>query len=158
VLQIRYAGDLAAQRRVSIVIACSMRLPLALIALLLANGALAACLAASPTSPTASGDTRVTLAQGQSARAAGLDVRFVEVLQDSRCPTDVQCVWEGIAELEVIVSSGGRSTPHHLFVNQEPRSIVHEGVTLELVRLTPSPHSERPVQPHEYRATFAIRR
>jgi hypothetical protein len=38
-----------------------------------------------------------TLAPGQTARieSEGMDIRFVEVTGDSRCPAGVECIWAG---------------------------------------------------------------
>ena len=43
---------------------------------------------------------------GQTASVAGTDTRltFSEVREDSRCPTDVTCVWEGDAKIMVVVA------------------------------------------------------
>ena len=48
-----------------------------------------------------------TLEVGQSALVddSGLRVTLLGVADDSRCPTDVQCVWEGDARVAVAVAS-----------------------------------------------------
>ncbi|MFC1972275.1 hypothetical protein ACFLVE_02575 [Chloroflexota bacterium] len=38
-----------------------------------------------------------------------LDIKFVEVSEDSRCPKDVTCVWEGRVTAVVEISKGGSS-------------------------------------------------
>ena len=38
-----------------------------------------------------------------------LDIKFVEVSEDSRCPKDVTCVWEGRVTAVVEISTGGSS-------------------------------------------------
>lgn len=52
-----------------------------------------------------------TLAVGQSAVVAGgdLEIRFVEVLEDSRCPKGAACVWEGRVDCMVEVKEGDSS-------------------------------------------------
>jgi hypothetical protein len=55
-------------------------------------------------------DQPFTLEVGETATLGDdFSVRFVSVDGDSRCPTDVQCVWEGDAEiaLEVATSNAG---------------------------------------------------
>jgi hypothetical protein len=113
---------------------------------------------ANPASPGGPGETRVTLAPGESATSGAVQLRFDEVVQDSRCPPDVDCVWEGLAEVAITVTTGGRATPYRLFTSNGPDSIVHEGVTVQLARLAPERSSERPTEPREYRATFVLRR
>ncbi len=70
----------------------------AVIALLAALLLLAGC-ARSPGEISASPGQQFTLAPGQTASIAGepLKIRFVEVVNDSRCPSGVTCIWEGQA-------------------------------------------------------------
>jgi len=37
-----------------------------------------------------------------------LTVRFVSVVEDSRCPVDTSCIWEGNAKIKVVISKRGR--------------------------------------------------
>jgi hypothetical protein len=48
---------------------------------------------------------------GQSVVITGedLDIKFVEVSEDSRCPKDVTCIWEGRVTAVVEISTGGSS-------------------------------------------------
>ena len=48
---------------------------------------------------------------GQSVMITGEDlvIKFVEVSEDSRCPKDVTCVWEGRVTAVVEISTGGSS-------------------------------------------------
>ncbi len=52
-----------------------------------------------------------TLAVGQTGVIAGedLQLRFENVIEDSRCPLDVQCVWEGRASYTVQLTYQGDS-------------------------------------------------
>ena len=40
---------------------------------------------------------------------AGIKVAFVELVEDARCPADVQCVWAGNAKIKIRVTTNGRS-------------------------------------------------
>jgi hypothetical protein len=53
--------------------------------------------------------TPFELPQGAVAKidTERLEIRFVEVLEDSRCPPNVQCVWAGRARIRVSVSQDG---------------------------------------------------
>src|ERR1044072_8657255 len=48
---------------------------------------------------------------GQRAviRKTNLTLRFVTVPEDSRCPSDVTCVWAGNARVELLVTNGRRT-------------------------------------------------
>ena len=50
-----------------------------------------------------------SLPVGKSAtiNGNGTKLTFTRVTQDSRCPTDVTCVWEGEAQIEVNISRTG---------------------------------------------------
>jgi len=52
-----------------------------------------------------------SLPVGKSVVITGedLDIKFVEVSEDSRCPKDVTCVWEGRVTAVVEISTGGSS-------------------------------------------------
>jgi hypothetical protein len=49
----------------------------------------------------------VTARLGQEVQVGGLRVRPLQVLEDSRCPTDVDCIWAGRIRVKVAVSGAG---------------------------------------------------
>ena len=71
----------------------------------------------------------IQLAPGQSAvfEAEKLEVTFVDVLSDSRCPTDVTCVWQGVVTVRLAISSGGKETQHEVM---ETKSVTVDGYTV----------------------------
>ena len=65
-------------------------------------------LAGCGTAPAAKSQTvdlgaEVTLAPGAtvSVKAAEMQVRFVSVTEDSRCPRDVTCIWAGEVKVQI---------------------------------------------------------
>ncbi|MGZ6791285.1 MAG: hypothetical protein ACXVGQ_15375, partial [Mycobacteriaceae bacterium] len=73
-----------------------------------------------------------TLGGGQEAVlvAENLRVRFADVLEDSRCPREVECFWTGQARIAVQVeSAGSRSTTAAFNTNQAP------GANVQTVRV-----------------------
>ena len=52
-----------------------------------------------------------SLRGGQEATISGenLRLRFTDVLEDSRCPTEVECFWTGQARIAVAVEPAGRA-------------------------------------------------
>jgi hypothetical protein len=50
-----------------------------------------------------------TLPAGQSVSIKGenLTIKFDKVTNDSRCPTDVQCIWAGEAKCQMSITSNG---------------------------------------------------
>jgi hypothetical protein len=61
---------------------------------------------AAPTRPPLSLDTPFSLRPGQSERVDDLEITLTGITEDSRCPPDVQCFWQGQVgvQLEVVVA------------------------------------------------------
>ena len=94
-----------------------------------------------------------------------LRVRFTDVLEDSRCPTEVQCFWTGQARIAV----GGRSTTDaaattvDFNTNPAPGQGVQtadvDGFTVELKALEPYPRTpDEGIALENYTATLVVRR
>jgi hypothetical protein len=86
-------------------------------------------------------------------------LRFLAVSEDSRCPSQVQCVWagDGAVVLE-IAPAAGDAAEDTLHTNPEsgPRGIDLSGYDLTLLQLDPYPEIPGEIPPGEYRATFAL--
>ena len=85
---------------------------------------------------------------------AKLNVRFVELVEDSRCPTDANCVWAGNAKIKIRVTGSGKSQDLTLDTNGPNSSAVAMGYTIKLVGLTPSPKSNVRINRNGYVATL----
>jgi hypothetical protein len=123
----------------------------------MACAALSVLLACShPTGPSARLGELFVLAPGERASLQGtaFAVRFVGVSGDSRCPVDVVCIQGGdaIVAIEVLVSGGG-STAYELHTGLV-RPVIHDGIAISLVDLSPYPFSTRTIDSGEYRATL----
>ena len=103
-----------------------------------------------------------TLRPGQSVRIEGenLRVRFDGVLEDSRCPTSVSCIWEGNARVAVTLAKPAQPATQ-LELNTNPQFATegdYMGYTLRLVALEPYPDTEESIPQRAYRATFIVTR
>ena len=49
----------------------------------------------------------IKVSLGETVNMGDIILEFVEVLEDSRCPKDVDCVWAGQARVKVVVSGDG---------------------------------------------------
>jgi len=102
-----------------------------------------------------------TLAVGQRASldAVHTSVRFLAVSEDSRCPSQVQCVWagDGAVVLEIAPAEGD-AAEDTLHTNPEsgPGAVVLAGYELKLLRLDPYPDTPGEIAPEDYRATLAL--
>ena len=88
-----------------------------------------------------------------------LDVRFVELSNDSRCPSNalILCIWEGDAAIVVETSpKHGDALQHELHTNLEPTSVSVGFVRLTLQRLDPYPLGVEPIPSDQYLATFVV--
>jgi hypothetical protein len=127
-----------------------------LVPLLAAAGLVAAtCHRAQPTAPSVEPGREFSLRPGESASVQGLVMRFDEVRGDSRCPVDVQCVWEGDAT--VVVTVGGAAKELHT-ARRFATSVTVDGHLLELRRLEPVPRAHAKIEPGDYRAVFVVAR
>lgn len=118
---------------------------------------LAGC-ARSPVAPDGWVDQQLTLAPGQTAavRGTSIQLRFVGVSGDSRCPADALCIQGGDAIVQVdVLPAAGSSTRYELHTgNNQPAR--HGTLTLSLLELSPYPFSSRPIAPGDYRARIRV--
>jgi hypothetical protein len=106
------------------------------------------------------------LSGGQEATISGenLRLRFTDVLEDSRCPTEVECFWTGQARIAVAVEPPGRpATTVDFNTNPAPGQTVQTvevgGYTVELKSLAPYPRTpEDGIALDDYEATLLVRR
>lgn len=107
---------------------------------------------------TATLDAPIQLAPGESAvfKAEKLEVTFVDVVSDSRCASDVTCVWQGAVTVRLLIRSGGKETQHEL---TESQSVAVGGYTVALLTALPArgPESHR-IAPTDYRVTLKVSR
>jgi hypothetical protein len=124
---------------------------------------LAACASGGISSPSRPAvNEEFTLAPGQTAEVAGtpLQITFQSVRDDSRCPTDVTCIWEGDATVVLKVKDGTDETSPELHTSggTGSRKVPAGEYTISLVRLDPAPNSTRPIEAGAYRATLTVAR
>ena len=103
-----------------------------------------------------------TLAAGDSVRiqGEGLTVAFDSVTSDSRCPTNVNCVWEGDAVVVVTLTHPAReraSVELHTS-GRFARSVRYGDFEVALVKLAPEPREGSPISQTAYRATLQVTR
>ena len=101
----------------------------------------------------------VAVHKEQVVPRAGFKIRFVEMVEDSRCPADVNCVWAGNAKIKIEVRRGrnGKKT-FELNSATAPTVVKYAGYDIKLVDLTPHPRSDIRINPDGYVARFEIKR
>jgi hypothetical protein len=85
-----------------------------------------------------------------------LSVRFVELIEDSRCPVDTNCIWAGNAKIKIRVTKNGRSQVVDLETNGPSPTVVVAGYSFKLVALTPAPRSNIRINRNGYVATIEV--
>lgn len=88
--------------------------------------------------------------------AKGFKVKFVELVEDSRCPADTNCVWAGNAKIKVRVTKNGKTRILELNSTLRNRPASFGGYTFRLVGLTPEPRSNIRINRNGYVATIEI--
>jgi hypothetical protein len=94
---------------------------------------------------------------------ADLVFRFVNVTEDSRCPSDVQCIWAG--QVSILIEYWRVSSLEKLGTftltlmgssSSDSSARTIEGYLVKLERVDPYPVSTRQIQPSEYVATLIV--
>lgn len=67
-----------------------------------------------------------------------LTVKFLSIVEDSRCPADARCIWAGNAKIRISVAMG-KSAPRNIVLNSNlrPRSTRFSGWEFTLEDLVP---------------------
>ena len=88
---------------------------------------------------------------------AGIKLKFIDLIEDSRCPTDTQCIWAGNAKIKISLSNAGRLRKiFDLNTGVKPQTILFAGYEIKIVRLTPAPASNIRIRKDGYVATFSV--
>ena len=76
-----------------------------------------------------------------------------ELLEDSRCPLDVQCIQAGTVRVSVILDAEGEQKT---MVMTQGTPVTFVGRTVLLVSTLPAPNSKVTIRKKEYQFTFSI--
>jgi len=98
--------------------------------------------------------------QEKAVPTFGIKIKFLDVLEDSRCPEGRACVWEGNAKVRISVWSG-RQKPIVLEVNSalQPQVVNYGRYEIRLAALDPRPTPENGKPSSDnYVATFTVRK
>ena len=99
----------------------------------------------------------VTLRIGEVTKVgdSALNAELLHVVEDSRCPIDVTCVWAGNASVEVRLTVGTQpATTLRVNTATAPTSVDYGTVTFSIVKVTPDPEQAVPTVPADYRVTL----
>ena len=92
--------------------------------------------------------------------AGDISVNFFEVLTDSRCPSDVTCVWEGESSVKINFRVGTENTPltlsTHKTMGQGPQVDTLGSYVIQLLEVNPYPVSTQQVPEEDYEIRLQI--
>ncbi|CAN5452975.1 hypothetical protein BH10ACI1_BH10ACI1_16050 [soil metagenome] len=88
-----------------------------------------------------------------------IKIKFVSLIEDSRCPEGTQCVWAGNAKIKIkVTNKAGKSEFFEINTNAGVRGATFGGYAINLEELTPSPKVNVRINRYQYTATFSISR
>lgn len=94
---------------------------------------------------------------GETAVFEGAAFTFESVIEDSRCPKDVTCVWEGEARVRVVIETASDRKVKQIFFHGERYGTEKENTLVETktkkligYRLSPYPETNLPKEERAY--------
>lgn len=115
------------------------------------------CTFTCPTTTSSSGvakiDVNVQAKLGEKVQIAGLTVTPVAIVEDSRCPQDVQCIQQGSVRVFVAVTSAMGTSHQTMDLNQP---ITTEAEAITLIAVSPEKRAGIETQSGQYQFTFHI--
>ena len=102
---------------------------------------------------------KLNVGQQVTLKGTRLRIKFVKVENDSRCPSDVTCVWAGNAAVGFQLSARRRNKTVTLNTSGNStfaREVEYQGYTVRLIDLSPYPLSKRKISAGDYIATLLV--
>jgi hypothetical protein len=96
------------------------------------------------------------LKQTAHMESAGIDVTFVNVTKDSRCPSDVTCVWAGQVSIVVDVNASGGSQLTLTLSGGQSEAKSFGNYSIRLADVQPYPVSTKKISLSDYVATLVV--
>ena len=94
-----------------------------------------------------------TASLNQKILNKGISITPLEVVSDSRCPVDVQCIWAGEVSLKVKLQKDTIIKEATLKIGTPFR---FEGNTISLTKVSPEKNTKKPFNKEEYSFTFVV--
>ena len=102
---------------------------------------------------------QIKINQTAYIQSKNLEITLLNVTEDSRCPSDVTCIWEGGVKVLINVIEDVENPEKFTLVtsgNVEVSALAGYGI--QLIRVDPYPISTEKIQPGDYTATFIVSR
>lgn len=104
-------------------------------------------------------NTDISLYIGESAiiKNHGVKMKFVDVLEDSRCPSDVECLWEGTVSLLINIQYNGEDLGNFVLNSSNLHKASFMGYYVKFKELEPYPISTETIPKSSYYAIFSVK-
>lgn len=86
----------------------------------------------------------------------GIKLNFLDVLDDSRCPSDVDCVWEGTVSLMINIQYNSQDLGNFILNSSNLHKASFMGYYVKFKELEPYPISTEIILKTSYNATFIV--
>lgn len=99
-------------------------------------------------------ESPMTTTLSKAAKTLGVTVTPLKIVEDSRCPIDVQCIQAGTVRVEATIKEGSAAEKTVTFILGTAVKISDGSVTLS--DASPAPQSKTTITPEQYQLTFTI--
>lgn len=91
---------------------------------------------------------RVPLGQQASTRDGRLALRYVKLVNESRCPANAICVWQGDAAVQLEARAGGGTANVTIHTALDPKVLELSGYRVSLLEVQPYPGTGSQASPY----------
>jgi hypothetical protein len=96
----------------------------------------------------------VILKVKETAKIFDLAITLESIVEDSRCPADVQCFWAGVLEVKVKVADSSESKIMNISSGKGP--YVFGDYNISMISVKPMNSSKKQILSSEYEITFRV--
>jgi len=105
---------------------------------------------------------QLTINQTAFIKSEDIKIKFLTVAGDSRCPSDVVCIWAGQVEIIVNISKGCQNLGDFSLINSAGNKNLalksFDGYSITLVKVDPYPKSTQKIELSDYIITLVVAR
>lgn len=95
--------------------------------------------------------------QQKAVSGGKIKIKFLSLVEDSRCPENVNCIHAGNGKIQIRIS-GAKNAARTFEINTDlqPSAVSYEGFEIKLTNLEPKPKENIRINKNGYTATFAV--
>lgn len=103
-------------------------------------------------------EVKIRFGEQKAVTKDKIKIKFVSLVEDSRCPEGADCIWAGNAKIKIEISCSNRTETFEINTNLGVKGASFDGYAINLTSLTPAPKVDVQVAESDYFATFEISR